>query len=151
MVAIEDAHWLADHLRKMVSRHPAAWAGSEVTLAQLLALHFISAKAPITLMSLSHVLDLRPPATSAMVDRLTRAGLVCRRPDPSDRRRVLLTVTAHAVAMMGKIDPQTARRLQTVLTGMGAAAQRCLIDVIKDTARRLASDRADLGLDKKRA
>ena len=151
MVAIEDAHWLADHLRKMVSRHPAAWAGSEVTLAQLLALHFISANAPITLMSLSHALDLRPPATSAMVDRLTRAGLVCRKPDPSDRRRVLLTVTAHAVAMMGKIDPQTARRLQGVLTGMGAAAQRCLIDVVKDTARRLASGRADLGLDKKRA
>src|SRR5919206_749156 len=97
MVAIEDAHWLADHLRKMVARRPTAWAGSELTLAQLLALHFISAKAPITLMSLSHVLDLRPPATSAMVDRLTRAGLVCRRPDPTDRRRVLLTVTAHAV------------------------------------------------------
>ena len=151
MVAIEDAHWLADHLRKMVARHPAAWAGSEVTLAQLLALHFISANAPITLMSLSQALDLRPPATSAMVDRLTRAGLVCRKPDPSDRRRVLLTVTAHAVAMMGKIDPHTARRLQAVLTGMGAAAQHCLIDVVKDTARRLASGRADLGLDKKRA
>ena len=139
MVPIEDARWLADHLRKMVSRRPTAWAGSELTLAQLLALHFISAKAPITLMSLSHVLDLRPPATSSMVDRLTRAGLVCRRPDPTDRRRVLLTVTAHAVAMTGKIDLQTARRLQAVLTRMGAAAQRCLIEVIKDTARRLSS------------
>ncbi|HYZ35152.1 MAG TPA: helix-turn-helix domain-containing protein [Pseudonocardiaceae bacterium] len=139
MVPIEDARWLADHLRKMVSRRPTAWAGSELTLAQLLALHFISAKAPITLMSLSHVLDLRPPATSAMVDRLTRAGLVCRRPDPTDRRRVLLTVTAHAVVMTGKIDLQTARRLQAVLTRMGAAAQRCLIEVIKDTARRLSS------------
>lgn len=139
MVPIEDARWLADHLRKMVSRRPTAWAGSELTLAQLLALHFISAKAPITLMSLSHVLDLRPPATSAMVDRLTRAGLVCRRPDPTDRRRVLLTVTAHAVAMTGQIDLQTARRLQAVLTRMGAAAQRCLIEVIKDTARRLSS------------
>jgi DNA-binding MarR family transcriptional regulator len=139
MVPIEDARWLADHLRKMVSRRPTAWAGSELTLAQLLALHFISAKAPITLMSLSHVLDLRPPATSAMVDRLTRAGLVCRRPDPTDRRRVLLTVTAHAVAMTGKIDLQTARRLQAVLTRIGAAAQRCLIEVIKDAARRLSS------------
>jgi hypothetical protein len=39
--------------------------------------------------------------------------------------------------MMGKIDPQTARRLQAVLTGMGTAAQRCLTEVLKDTARRL--------------
>ena len=139
MVAIEDARWLADHLRKMVSGRPIVWAGSELTLAQLLALHFISAKAPMSLMSLSHALGLRPPATSAMVDRLARAGLVCRRPDPADRRRVLLTVTAHGRAMVGKIDPQTARRVQLVVARMGAAAQRCLIEVVKDTARRLAS------------
>ena len=139
MVAIEDAYWLADHLRKLVSRRPAVWAGSELTLAQLLALHFISAGAPMSLMSLSHALGLRPPATSAMVDRLARAGLVCRRPDPADRRRVLLTVTAHAVAMLGKIDPQTARRVHRVVVRMGAAAQRCLIEVVKDTARRLGS------------
>lgn len=139
MVAVEDARWLADHLRKMVSSRPAVWAGSELTLGQLLALHFISARAPMSLMSLSHALGLRPPATSAMVDRLARAGLVCRRPDPADRRRVLLTVTATAVTMLGKIDPQTARRLQMVVASMGAAAQRCLIEVVKDTARRLVS------------
>jgi|SRR4051794_22158889 DNA-binding MarR family transcriptional regulator len=92
-----------------------------------------------TLMSLSHALGMRPPATSAMVDRLARAGLVCRRPDPADRRRVLLTVTAHAVAMIGEIDLLTARRLQAVVASMGAAAQRCLIEVVRDTARRLAS------------
>ncbi len=50
----------------MVSCRPAAGAGSEVTLAQLLALHFISAKAPITLISLSEALGTRPLATSAM-------------------------------------------------------------------------------------
>jgi hypothetical protein len=32
----------------------------------------------------------------------------------------------------------TARRLQSVLTTMGSAAQRVLTEVIKDTARRLA-------------
>jgi DNA-binding MarR family transcriptional regulator len=90
-------------------------------------------------MSLSQALGLRPPATSAMVDRLTRAGLVSRRLDPTDRRRVLLTVTAHAVAMIGKIDLLTARRLQAVVASMGAAAQRCLIEAVRDTARRLAS------------
>jgi DNA-binding MarR family transcriptional regulator len=137
MVTVDDARWLADHLRKMVSSRPAAWASSELTLAQLIALHIISARAPITLLSLSEALNIQPPATSAMVDRLTRAGLVCRIPDPQDRRRVLLAVTGNAVAMMGTIDPQTARRLQAVLTSMGTAAQRCLTEVLKDTARRL--------------
>jgi hypothetical protein len=53
MVTVDDARWLADHLRKMVASRPAAWAGSELPLAQLMALHFISARAPITLMLLS--------------------------------------------------------------------------------------------------
>ena len=137
MVTADDARWLADHLRQMVSSRPGAWASSELTLAQLVALHIISARAPITVFSLSEALNTQPPATSAMVDRLARAGLVCRVPDPQDRRRVLLAVTGNAVAMMGTIDPQTARRLQAVLTGMGTAAQRCLTEVLKDTARRL--------------
>jgi DNA-binding MarR family transcriptional regulator len=138
MVTADDARWLADHLRKMVSSRPAAWAGTDITLAQLLALHFIGAKAPITLISLAESLGTRPPATSAMVDRLVRAGLVCRTPDPDDRRRVLLAVTSRAVAMIGEINLQTARRLQVVLNGMGTAAQRCLTEVLIDTARRLA-------------
>ena len=137
MVTADDARWLADHLRQMVSSRPGAWASSELTLAQLVALHIISARAPITVFSLSEALNTQPPATSAMVDRLVRAGLVCRVPDPQDRRRVLLAVTGNAVALMGKIDPQTARRLQAVLTSMGTAAQRCLTEVLKDTARRL--------------
>jgi DNA-binding MarR family transcriptional regulator len=107
----------------MVSSRPAAWASTEMTLTQLLALHFISAKAPITLMSLSEALGTRPPATSAMVDRLARAGLVCRTPDPHDRRRILLAVTGRAVAMIGKIDLQTARRLQVMLNGQTRQTQ----------------------------
>jgi DNA-binding MarR family transcriptional regulator len=138
MVASDDARWLADYLRKLISGRPAVWAGSDMTLGQLLALHFISAQAPITVMALSEVLGTRPPATSAMVDRLAKAGLVRRMPDSIDRRRVLLAVTGQAAAMIGKADLQTARRLQLVLNSMGAAAQRCLTEVIKETARRLA-------------
>ncbi|MGH9207688.1 MAG: MarR family transcriptional regulator, partial [Acidimicrobiales bacterium] len=94
MVTTEDARWLAGSLRKMVGIRPSAWAGSEVTLSQLIALHIISAKSPMTMLSLSEALGTRPPATSAMVDRLARAGLVRRTPDPTDLRRVLLAVTS---------------------------------------------------------
>jgi DNA-binding MarR family transcriptional regulator len=134
----EDAHWLAGYLRKMVSTRPAAWAGTEMTLSQVIALHVISARAPMTLVSLSEALGTRPPATCAMVDRLARAGLVCRAPDPDDMRRVRLAVTGTAAQMIGKIDPDTARRLQVALISMGSAAQRVLTEVLKDTARRLA-------------
>lgn len=139
MVTSDDARWLAEHLRKVVSGRPSFWVGSELTLAQLLALHLISAHAPITLISLSEALGTRPPAASAMVDRLARAGLVHRTRDSIDRRRVLLALTGQAAAVIGRVDVHTARRLQLVLTNMGTPAQRCLTDAIKDTARRLSS------------
>jgi DNA-binding MarR family transcriptional regulator len=138
MVTMEDARWLAGYLRTMVSTRPAAWAGTDVTLSQLIALHIISAQAPMTLLSLSQALGTRPPATCALVNRLVRAGLVERRPDPEDLRRVVVAVTHQSAQMIGKIDPETARRLQVVLISMGAAAQRVLTEVLKDTARRLA-------------
>jgi DNA-binding MarR family transcriptional regulator len=137
MVTTEDARWLAGYLRKMVSSRPAAWAGSELTLSQLIALHIISARSPMTLIALSEALGTRPPATCAMVNRLAQAGLVRRTTDPNDLRRVLLAVTNTTAQMIGKIDPDTARRLQAVLSSMGSAAQRVLTEVLKDTARRL--------------
>lgn len=59
-----------------------------MTLLQLTALH---ALAPVSLTELAQALGTRPPATSAMVDRLTHSGLVCRTPDPHHRRRIHLT------------------------------------------------------------
>jgi DNA-binding MarR family transcriptional regulator len=89
---------------------------SPMTLLQLTVLHLISALGPVTLTDLAQVLGIRPPATSAMVVRLTHAGLVCSAPDRQDRRRVQLTVTADAQRIIGDTDPATARRLLVVLT-----------------------------------
>lgn len=137
-VSTEEAGWLAAHLRAMVLTRPAAWALSEMTLPQLTALHYISAAGPVTLMGLSETLGTGSPATCAMVDRLARAGLVSRAPDPRDRRRIQVTVTKEAEPMIGDVDLDTARRLHAVLNGMSPSARRCLTDVLRDTAHGLA-------------
>ncbi len=109
-----------------------------MTLLQLTALHLISALAPVTLTDLAQALGTRLPATSAMVDRLTHAGLVCRTPDPQDHRRVQLTLTADAQPIVGDTDPDTARRLQVVLNGISPQIRRHVMDVLIDTVRRSA-------------
>lgn len=54
------------------------------------------ADAPATPGALAAELQLSSAACTALVDRLTAAGLVERGADPGDRRRVRLLVTAHA-------------------------------------------------------
>jgi DNA-binding MarR family transcriptional regulator len=134
----EEIAWLVTHLQTVVAASPAAWAGRGMTLLQLTALHIISAQAPVTLINLAHALGTGSPAASAMVDRLIRTGLVSRAPDPKDRRRVELTITDHAKTMIGEIDLNTAKRLQSVLNDMGPQGRRYLLDVLRDTIRRSA-------------
>ena len=138
VVTTEDVDWLLARLRAMVTASPAVWAGRGMTLLQLIALHFINALAPVTLTDLAKVLGTRLPATSAMVERLTHAGLVCRTSDPHDRRRVHLTITAAAEPIVEDTDADTARRLQAVLHGMSLQTRRPLIDILVDTIRRSA-------------
>jgi DNA-binding MarR family transcriptional regulator len=107
-----------------------------MTLPQLTALHLIGALAPVSLTELAQALRTRPPATSAMVDRLTHTGLVRRTPDPHHRRRVQLTLTPDAQRIIGDTDPDTATRLHAVLTSMSPQARHHLIDILIDTIRR---------------
>jgi DNA-binding MarR family transcriptional regulator len=136
VVTAQDITWLVAHLRAVVVASPAVWAVRGVTLGQLTALHLIGALAPVNLTELAQALGTRPPATSAMVDRLTHAGLVCRIPDPNNRRRVKLTLTVDAQQIIGDTDTDTAKRLHAVLNGMSAKAHRHLIDVLIDAIQR---------------
>lgn len=138
VVTSQDVHWLVAHLRAVVAASSTVWAGRGMTLLQLTALHLISALAPITLADLAQALGTKPPAASAMVDRLAHAGLVCRTPDPQNRRRVQLTLTVDAQPIVGDTDPDTAKRLQAVLSGISPYTRRRLIDVLVDTVRRSA-------------
>lgn len=54
------------------------------------------AQAPATPGVLGSRLHLSSAACTALIDRMTAAGLVEREPDPADRRRVRLRVTASA-------------------------------------------------------
>lgn len=132
----EDIDWIVAHLRAVVVASPAVWAGRGMTLLQLTALHLIGALAPVSLTAVAQALGTRLPATSAMVNRLTHAGLVRRTPDPHNRRRVHLTLTADAQQIIGDTDLDTAIRLQTVLNGISPMARHHLIDILIDTIRR---------------
>jgi DNA-binding MarR family transcriptional regulator len=68
------------------------WRAAELTLVQVRVLRKL-AKQPQTLGQLGTELSLAPPSMTRLVDRLEERGLIQRRRDEEDRRKVVAAVT----------------------------------------------------------
>jgi DNA-binding MarR family transcriptional regulator len=64
-----------------------------LNFSTLSVLHTLSRKGPLRLTDLTATEQLKQPALTSLVAKLERDGLVSRRPDPSDGRAVLLSLT----------------------------------------------------------
>jgi DNA-binding MarR family transcriptional regulator len=69
------------------------WAKLDLSMAQLKVLMRVACGLRQSLGGVAQDLGISPPTASHLVDRLVRQGLVERREDPEDRRRVLLATT----------------------------------------------------------
>jgi DNA-binding MarR family transcriptional regulator len=121
--------WAIDHELQTVSKRMAVTMG--VTGPQRLVIKVLSRYPGISAGRLASILHLDPSTLSGILRRLESRGLVVRRIDPSDRRRVLLKVTSKA------------RKVETASTGTAEAAVQ---DVLAELpARKLAVAREVLG------
>ncbi len=58
------------------------------------------------------------PASSELVNRLVKQGLLIRETDPRERRRICLTLSPTGSAMLGRAQGQTTEWLRGLLSGM---------------------------------
>jgi DNA-binding MarR family transcriptional regulator len=77
----------------VVMFHEAVGAYLGVSAGDQRALALIGRHGPVSAGALAEKTGLTPGAVTGMIDRLERAGLAHREPDPRDRRRVLVTAT----------------------------------------------------------
>ena len=78
-------------LRHQTQQALAPW---DVTPSQARALGVLTRHGPVRLGTLSEHLRIAPRSATEVVDDLAAAGLVERRPDPADRRAILVALTA---------------------------------------------------------
>jgi DNA-binding MarR family transcriptional regulator len=67
-----------------------------------------------TIGDLADCLQLRHQSAVGLVDRCQRAGLVRRRTDPNDRRKVLVELTPRASRLLDRLTIEHLRELQTL-------------------------------------
>ncbi|MEU7899078.1 MarR family transcriptional regulator [Nonomuraea sp. NPDC049152] len=65
------------------------------------------------------------------IDRLEQAGLVRRRPDPEDRRGVLVSLTDDGRARVDAAFADLLRRERELLAGLGPDEQKVLADLLR--------------------
>ncbi len=80
------------------------WHAAELTLAQVRVLRRL-AKQPRTMGQLGADLVLAPPSITHLADRLEERGLIERRRDDEDRRKVLATLTAEGRRLVSVTSP----------------------------------------------
>jgi DNA-binding MarR family transcriptional regulator len=74
-----------------------------LTMAQAKALRTVSG-GPLRMADIAARLEVVPRTVTPMVDGLEEAGLVRRRPDPTDRRSVLVEPTAEGRRLLARLD-----------------------------------------------
>ncbi|NNJ27043.1 MarR family winged helix-turn-helix transcriptional regulator [Alienimonas chondri] len=74
----------------------AALEGHGITFRQCQMLGMVAAHGSLSQAEVAEMMRVEPSSVARLVDRMTRDGWIERRPDPHDRRRNLLSVTAQA-------------------------------------------------------
>src|SRR5947207_3124910 len=95
-------HALFRVLKSLVFRGDPDSPLNELPVLQLRALYTISAHEGERMHQLCSLLETKLPATSQIVERLVRRGLVDRKPDPGDRRAVQLFLTESARVLLAR-------------------------------------------------
>lgn len=104
-----------------------ALADADLSLPQYRALAFLE-QGKVAPSALAGLLTVSRPTITALIDGLVTRGLVERRPDPVDRRRVEHRLTAAGRSALATADAAAAERLQSVLGYVTADERRHALD-----------------------
>jgi DNA-binding MarR family transcriptional regulator len=107
------------------------WHAAELTLVQVRVLRRL-AKEPRPLGQLGVYLTLAPPSMTRIVDRLEERGLIERRRDDEDRRKVLASITAEGRRLVSAIPFLEGTPIRTAVDRMKVADRERIAAAMRD-------------------
>lgn len=104
---------------------------SGFTHEQWRALWHLSRNEGISQTRLADILEMQPISVGRLIDRLEGAGLVERRPDPTDRRAVKLYLTEAAQPQLAQLRTRAAEFNEIALHGLSTTEQKTLLSFLQ--------------------
>ncbi|MBN6039172.1 MarR family winged helix-turn-helix transcriptional regulator [Amycolatopsis sp. 195334CR] len=130
----------------VVAFHEAIGARLGVSAVDQRAYALIGKLGPLSAGALAKEIGLTPGAVTGMVDRLERAGLVHRTPDPDDRRRVVISTAGGGARVFGAAFAGLGGAMEELISGYREEEQRAIedyvrrtVDILREQTRKLAS------------
>jgi MarR family transcriptional regulator, organic hydroperoxide resistance regulator len=112
----------------LFNQHVADEVGLHLT--DLQSLSFLVLQASVTPGTLAQWTGLTTGGVTVMLDRLARAGYIRRRPNPDDRRSVLIEVNPAKLKRLQAHYAGVVRQLETIYAGIPEAELRSAIKVM---------------------
>lgn len=110
-----------------------------LTLAQARALVQLARNEGISQVALARILEIQPITLMRQIDKLEQAGLLERRPDPTDRRAQQLYLTDAAQPYLEQITAVGATLNRSACAGMSEQARDQMITRLQQVRQNLSS------------
>ena len=120
-------------LRQVAQRHAALFAagiGADLTTTQWAALAKLGEIGPVSQNRLGRRTAMDAATIKGVIDRLTRRGLTETCPDPEDRRRLLVALTADGRDLVTRTETAAARITEDTLAPLARAERAVLLDLL---------------------
>lgn len=101
------------------------------TLPRLIVLGYVRERGEPTMKDVASFLRITPPSATALIDGLTAAKFLERRPDPEDRRSVRLRLTAKGRAFIGRRLAEVEQQMERILGRLTAKEQDLMIKLFE--------------------
>lgn len=98
-----------------------------LTNSRIVALATVLHSGELTMSELASAIDYPRPLATRLVDELVERGLLERKNDPSDRRRVLVSITAQGLQVFEDVHREAAAILEHVIGAMSDSDADALI------------------------
>jgi DNA-binding MarR family transcriptional regulator len=89
--------------RSLLTSTASRWRDLDISMQQLRAMYILQDEEGVTVGRLAELFHVGLPAASVLADRLVRGGFVERHEDPTDRRRVLLSLTRNGIQLVTEL------------------------------------------------
>ena len=111
-----------------------------LTGPQMLCLREISQQGSLTTGTLALAVALSPATLTGILDRLEMRGLVSRERRPEDKRRVVVSLTAHGRQMSQELPSPIQERFGSKLLALPAEEQAAIRHALGTVARMMEAD-----------